>query len=159
MLRTSACALLALVLVGCGGPPVDLTKGLQVTDVSTGWFDAGLVNGQNKLVPWVTFKLKNVSDQSLMALRINAVYRLVTGPDEWGSALLYVTRSDGLAPGQSTPALVAKSPRGYTGTDPRRQMLQNSQFVDAKVELFAKYASIQWVRIAEFPIARNFIEK
>lgn len=159
MLRTAACALLALVLVGCGGQPVDLTKGLQVTDVSTGWFDAGLVNGQNKLVPWVTFKLKNVSNQSLIALQVNALYRRVAEPDEWGSAFLRVTGSDGLAPGQSTPALIAKSQLGYTGTDPRRQMLQNAQFVDAKVELFAKYASTQWVRIAEFPIARNLIEK
>ena len=33
----------------------DVGKALQVIDVSTGWFDAGIVNGQNKLVPSVTF--------------------------------------------------------------------------------------------------------
>lgn len=159
MLRTAACALVALLFLGCGGPPVDLTKGLQVTDVSTGWFDAGIVNGQNKLVPWVSFKIKNVSDQSLIALQVNVLYRRVSEPDEWGSAFLRVSGSEGLAPGQSTPTLIAKSQLGYTGTDPRRQMLQNPQFVDAKVELFAKYGSIQWKRIAEFPIARNLIEK
>ena len=39
----------ALVCAGCG-PDVDLTKALHVEVVSTGWFDAGIVNGQNKLV-------------------------------------------------------------------------------------------------------------
>jgi len=38
-----------VVFAGCG-PKVDLAKGLQVLTVSTGWYDAGLVNGQNKLV-------------------------------------------------------------------------------------------------------------
>jgi len=53
---------------------VDLTKGLQILDVSTGWFDAGLVNGQNKLVPTISFKLKNVSDQKLSVLQVNVLF-------------------------------------------------------------------------------------
>ena len=44
---------LAFLCAGCG-PDVDLTKALQVEVVSTGWFDAGIVNGQNKLVPSIT---------------------------------------------------------------------------------------------------------
>ena len=147
MFRTVGCLLILLSVSACSSKPVDLSTGLQVSDVSTGWFDAGLVNGQNKLVPWVSFKVKNVSDQSLIALQVNALYRRVNEPDEWGSAFLRVTGSDGLAPGQSTSALVAKSQLGYTGSEPRKQMLQNAQFVDAKVELFAKYGSAQWKRI------------
>ena len=38
-------------------------------------------------------------------------------------------------------------------------MLQNSHFVDAKVELFAKYGSEQWKRIGEYPIARRLLTK
>jgi len=37
----------ALLCAGCG-PDVDLTKALQVEVVSTGWFDAGIVNGREK---------------------------------------------------------------------------------------------------------------
>ena len=57
------------------GPAVDLTKGLQILDVSTGWFDAGIVNGQNKLVPAISFKLKNVSDQKLTVLQVNVLFK------------------------------------------------------------------------------------
>ena len=151
--------LLAMLSAGCGGPPVDLTKGLEIVDASTGWYDAGPVNGQNKLVPSITFKLKNLSDQPLAALQVNAVFRRVNDKDEWGSAYLAVTKSDGLPPGATSQPVTINSQLGYTGTDPRAEMLQNSQFVDAKVDLFAKYASLQWVRIGERPIERRLITR
>ena len=77
-MRASARLLLILAVAcsGCG-PAVDLTKGVQVEILSTGWFDAGIINGQNKLVPSVTFTLKNLSDQKLGTLQVNASFRRV----------------------------------------------------------------------------------
>jgi hypothetical protein len=151
--------LVAFVCVGCG-PTVDLTRGLEIEVVSTGWFDAGIVNGQNKLVPTASFKLKNVSDQKLVTLQINALFRRVGENDEWGSAFLTAVGSDGLAPGATTAVLTAKSQLGYTGSDQTRaEMLQNTHFVDAKVQLFAKYASTQWVKVGEYPIVRELLTK
>jgi hypothetical protein len=157
-MRASACLLLlTLVSAGCG-PTVDLTTGLQVPDVSSGWFDAGIIDGQNKLVPTISFKLKNVSDQQLATLQVNALFRRVTEPkEEWGSGFLTVAGPDGLSPGQVTPTLTIKSQLGYKGTDPRDELLHNSQFVDAKVDLFAKYGSTQWKKIGEFQIDRRLI--
>jgi hypothetical protein len=148
----------ALVSVGCR-PTVDLTKGLKVDVQNTGWFDAGIVNGQNKLVPTVTFTLANVSDQKLTTLQINALFRRVNEQDEWGTGFLTVAGSEGLAPGATTPPLTVRSQLGYTGTESRQEMLANSHFVDAKVDLFAKYASTQWVRIGEYPIKRELLTK
>jgi hypothetical protein len=148
-----------IVAAGCG-PTVDLTKGITINVLKTGWYDAGIVNGQNKLVPSITFTVTNASDQKLRMLQINSLFRRVTEPDEWGSGLLTAAGSDGLAPGATTPPLTVKSNLGYTGSDQTRQeMLHNSHFVDAKVELFAKYGSIQWVRIADFPITRELLTK
>ena len=139
----------ALLCAGCG-PDVDLTKALQVEVVSTGWFDAGIVNGQNKLVPTVTFALKNVSEKTLSTLQVNALFRRVTENDEWGSGFLTVAGSDGLAPGATSPPLTIKSPLGYTGSDQSRQeMLQNTHFVEAKVELFANGHKIREARIKD----------
>jgi hypothetical protein len=157
-MRASACLLLlGLVSAGCG-PPVDLTKGLQVLDVASGWFDAGIVDGQNKLVPTISFKLKNVSDQKLTTLQVNALFRRVTEPkEEWGSGFLTVAGPEGLSPGQVTLTLTIKSQLGYKGSDPRDELLHNSHFVDAKVDLFAKYGSTQWKKIGEFQIDRRLI--
>ena len=152
--------LAAVVLFAGCGPSVDLTKGIQVTIVNTGWYDAGIINGQNKLVPSVSFNLKNLSEQKLSTLQVNAIFRRVTENDEWGSGFLTAAGSDGLAPGETTTTLTVKSPLGYTGSDQSRQeMLQNSHFVDAKVELFAKYGSTQWARLGSFPIQRQLLAK
>ena len=151
--------LVAAVMAASCGPTVDLTKGLQVVDVSTGWWDAGVVDGQNKLVPSVTFKLKNVSDQKLDVLQANVVFRRVTEDKEWGSSFVKLTGTEGLAPGATTPSQTVKSQLGYTGTESRQQMLANSQFVDAKIQLFAKYSNTQWQKIGEYTVPRTIIEK
>ena len=142
------------------GPTVDLTKGLQVAIIDSGWYDLGIVNGQTKLVPTVTFTLRNVSDQKLVTLQINALFRRVSENTEWGSGFLTVIGSAGLAPGATTAPITIKSQNGYTGSDQSRQeMLQNTQFVDAKVELFGKYGSTQWVRLGSYPTTRQLLAK
>ncbi len=144
-------------IAGCG-KPVDLQKALQIQELSSGWFDAGIVDGKAKLVPSVTFTVKNNSDQKLPVLQVNALFRRVTDKDEWGSGFVTAAGSEGLAAGSTTAPLTIKSPLGYTGTDQTRQeMLQNRYFVDAKVELFGKYGSAQWTRLGEYPIERKLI--
>jgi len=147
-----------LLCAGCG-PTVDLTQGLKVDVINTGWYDMGIVNGQNRLVPMVTFTLKNVSDRRLGALEVNALFRRVTEKDEWGSGFLVVNGSKGVLAGATSDPITIKSNLGYTGSEQSRQeMLSNSHFVDAKVELFGKYGSAQWTRLGEYPVERKLIE-
>jgi hypothetical protein len=148
----------ALGTASCG-PTVDLAKGLEVDDVSTGWWDAGIVDGQNKLVPQVTFKFKNISDQPLNILQANVVFRRVTEDKEWGSVFVKITGAEALAPGATSASQTVKSLLGYTGSESRQQMLDNSQFVDAKVQIFAKYAATQWQKVGEYAVPRELITK
>jgi hypothetical protein len=162
MLRAPVRLLLVLASISAAacGPTVDLTKGLQVDVVKTGWFDLGIVNGQTKLVPSITFTFKNVSDQKLAALQVNALFRRLNENEEWGSGFVTVVGSEGIAPGATTAPVTVRSQLGYTGSEQSRQeMLANSHFVDARVELFAKYASTQWVKVGTFPIARQLLTK
>jgi len=161
MVRASVRLLLVLasVSVAACGPTVDLTKGLQVTILDSGWFDAGIVNGQNKLVPSFTFTLKNLSDQKLGTVQVNALFRRVNENEEWGSGFKTVVGSEGLPPGSTTPPITVRSQLGYTGSEARQEMLQNSHFVDAKVELFGKYAATQWVLLGTYPIKRQLLLK
>jgi hypothetical protein len=152
--------LLAIVPVAGCGPTVDLTKGLEVAVVNSGWFDLGIVNGQTKLVPTIVFTLKNVSDQTLAALQVNALFRRINETEEWGSGFVTVIGSEGLAPGATTAPVTIRSNLGYTGSEQSRQdMLQNSHFVDAKIDIFAKYASTQWVKVGTYPITRQLLTK
>ena len=59
--RAFACCVVMLTVCSSAActQEVDLKQALQVTDVTTGWFDAGIVDGKNKLVPSITFRLRN----------------------------------------------------------------------------------------------------
>jgi hypothetical protein len=150
----------ALLVAGCGGPPVDLKQGLQIDVISSGWYDAGVVDGKNKLVPTVSFTVKNLSEQNLVSLQMMAsFFRVSDTASEWGNSLLTVAGSEGLPPGATSASLTMKSPLGYTGTEPRAAMLQNSHFVDALVKLVAKYGSVQWAHVREVPIERKLISE
>ena len=147
----------ALAASACA-KPVDLAKNLQVIDVSTGWADAGLTeDGQNKLVPFVQFKLKNNSDQPLPVLQVNAMFRPLKEDKEWGSRFQSVAGSEGLAAGATTPTLTLRSDRGAKGTDPRATIMKSSYFVDARVQISAKYGAAQWVKVAESPVERRLV--
>ena len=145
----------ALVLAACDQREVE--KVVKVTDVKTGWHDAGIVDGQNKLVPSVTFHLQNVTGEPIEGVQVNAVFRQVSEDLAWGDRLIRGVGSDGLAGGATGGALVVRSPRGYTGSQPRNEMLKNKEFVDVKVDLFARHGSRTWAKIGEFPIERKLL--
>ena len=150
---------LALAASACSGPAIDLKTALQVQDVSTGWLDEGVVDGQNKIVPSVTFKFKNATSQTISTLQGNIIFRRVGENDELGNGFVRVTGTEGLAGGATSQALSVSSQHGYTSTEARAQMLQNTLFVDARVQVFAKYGSTQWTLIGEYPIERRVITK
>ena len=154
--RLTACVVLLLLVTGCRAREVE--KDLAITDVHTGWYDAGIVNGQNKLVPSITLKLKNVSPEQIARVQINAVFRRLDGENkEWATHFVRGIGPDGLAPGAKGGELVLRSDRGYTGSESRLQMLQNKAFVDAKVEVFGKHGSRTWVKLGEFQIDRQLL--
>jgi hypothetical protein len=154
--RLTACLVLALVAAGCRSREVE--KDLAITGVHTGWYDLGIVDGQNKLVPSISLKLKNVSPEQISRVQINAVFRRLDGENkEWDSHFVRGIGPDGLGPGATGEELVLRSERGYTGRQSRLQMLQNKEFIDAKVEIFGKHGSRFWVKLGEFTIDRQLL--
>jgi hypothetical protein len=143
----------ALACAACG-PRLDLATALSPESVTTGWADAGTVAGKNKIVPAVSFRLKNVSNQKLPAVQVNAVFRRVNDPGEWSSGFLPDVAKE-IAPGTATSPRTVAGQQGYTGADDRDDMLLNSHFVDAKAELFVKSGSSNWTRVGDYPVARQ----
>jgi hypothetical protein len=153
-----AALLAAMVAAGCAAEKIDLTKGLQVLDVATGWHDMGIVDGQHKIVPVITFKLKNVSDITLKSLQVNAVFRQTAEPpQDWGSGYLTVVKSEGLAPGATTNEIRLQAPKGYTGEEAPLVMMKNSKFIDGNVDVLAKYSSGQWQSVHKQPVDRALL--
>jgi len=149
----------AVVVAGCS-QPVDLKAGLHIVDVSTGWFDRGIVDGKNKLVPSITFSLRNTADVPIRSVQLNAKFVRVGEGDEWD--VIFVARAldpSGLAPGEESKPIVIRAKLGYTSEEPRAEMLQHRLFVDARVQIFAKHLSAQWVELGQFPIERRLLTR
>lgn len=130
---------------------------LEPIEVVTGWFDAGIEDGKNKLVPSISLKLRNKSDQPARSVQVNAIFRRVGEAEMWGEHFGWAIEREPLPPGQTTKPLVLRSGLGYTGEQPRMQILQHSQFVDAKVDIFLRRGSQPWSKLAEFPIERQLL--
>lgn len=149
---------LALVAAGCT-KPVDLKQALQISDVSTGWYDAGIVDGRNKVVPSVTFKLKKAPGSDLSWVALNGVFSAVDGQNSDLDDDIYVQRVD--FTGDETAPITIHGKTGYTGDPPqsRADLLKHTMFRDLKVKVFAKQSSSQWVQLNETPIVRQLLSR
>ena len=154
--RLVALAFALLFTVSCS-TPVDLKEALQITDVSTGYFDAGVnAEGQNKLVPSVTFRLRDTSGK-VSRIALNVMYRRVdTGEDQDEVFLQRVNFTNG-----QTELLTVRPTFGFTGTPPqsRQDMLKNSNFVDIDAVILARQVSAQWLELHRVRIERQLITR
>ena len=158
--RPGFAALIVLALsIGCS-PSIDVPAALQVTQVSSGWFDAGLDNlGRNKLVPTVSFRLENVTSGTVQYLQLNAVFKRRNETEEWGNAFVRAVGTDGLEAGRTTEVLRLESSRGYTGEQSRAEMLAHGDFVDVTMELFVKHRGDQWVLLDSVAVDRQLLTR
>ena len=158
-------ALPLTMAAGCS-KPVDLKQVLQVTDVSGGYHDAGIVDGRNKIVPSITFRIRKSTDDSLRPLSVNIVFKQLPKP---GTAVApgqpaendfdEVFKQSVPFNGNQTDLLTVRASAGYTGDPPqsRADMLKNSQFRDIRVHVFAKHGSAQWMEIGQVDLPRQLI--
>ena len=147
--------MVALLVTACA-PNVDIQKDIELVDVSTGWYDTGGADGMNKIVPTVTLRIKNKSGEPVDRLQVNAVFRRVGEPQEWGAKFVKGVGEHGLPGGATTGEIVLRSERGYTGIEDQTRMLQNREFVDAKVDVFGRVGS-RWIKMGEFQIDRTLV--
>ena len=149
-------ALAAFASAAACGPTGDVSQ-LEIRDAASGYFDEGVVDGQNKLVPLVTFKLHNKSGEPVSSVQLNVQFLRDGADGPQDEVLTRAIDASGLQPQQSTGSITVRAKEGYTGPQARAEMLQHSQFVDMKARVFGKAGSAQWTQIGELPIERKLI--
>jgi hypothetical protein len=154
-----AVLVLSLGAAGCSAPDVDVAKVIKVANITTGWFDVGVVDGQNKLVPSAVVTVTNTGTEKLSGLQIFLVFRFLGETEELGSGLVVLRGNDALAPNATSKPISVRANWGYSSLEPRAQMLMHSQFKDAKVEVYAKFGAKPFVRIGEAQVARQLLTK
>jgi hypothetical protein len=157
--RVFALGLVLAAVVGCG-PSINLATDLQVTDVSTGWFDAGIdpATGWNRLVPTITFRLRNAAQQPIDTVQLTVAFWEDGADGESNSKLVRGIGDDGLAPGNETQPIVVHNDNGYNLQGARADLFTHSGFKDWTVKLFAKRGG-RIIPIGEHKVERRLIFK
>jgi len=153
----SGLMLLLLAATACT-PQVDIQQTFRVTDLEGGWYDAGVVDGKNKLIPTVSFRIEKATPEEVRPLALNVLFKQIKGDkdEEWDEVFLQRVE---VTEGNRTPVLTVRPPAGATGDPPqsRADMLKNSYFVDVRAVIFAKQSSSNWVELARFDIPRRIL--
>lgn len=130
---------IVMLLVGAAGcgPQIDLAK-LEPTDILTGYYDDGVQNGLNRLLPSVSFRLKNNADVPASEIQLTVSFWVDGDDGEKDSVEIQGVGSDAIAPGATGDPILVRSPHGYTLEQPRAELFTHSQFRDFTAKLFAK---------------------
>ena len=149
-----------LMVVSCSRS-VDIKEAVQVVETSSGWFDAGIKDGKNKIVPSVTFRLKKTPDADLGGIALNVVFRHPAtdgsnNEEDWDE--VFVQRAS-FSSGDQTEPLTIRPEKGYTGDPPqsRLDILRHTQFRDVRARIYAKHSSAQWVEIGTVDVQRQLL--
>lgn len=140
-----ACVLLllsaALVTVVTACAQVDLKTTLELQEISSGYHDAGITDaGLNKLVPGITFRIRNVSNQPVNSVDMVVFFWGVEfdQPKELDEVIVKAIGSDGLDPGAMTEPIVVRSKQGFSLEQPRAELFNHKMFRDTTARLFMK---------------------
>lgn len=167
-MRICALAVLACTVAATAGcsPPVDLKQALQITDVVSGYHDAGVVDGKNKLVPSITFRLKKSVDDRLRPLSVNVSFKQLPEPGtvvppgspaetDWDEQFVQSVPFEG----NQTALLTFKTKPGYTADPPqtRADILKHRLFRDVRVHVFVKHSASKWVELGAYDVPRQLL--
>jgi hypothetical protein len=150
-----AAALAACFLAGCTS--VDLSTAVQITDVSSGYYDAGLNEaGLNKLVPSVTFTVRNASDQRLSSVDMVIMFWAEGRDSELDEVIVKAVDGKGLDVGGATEPIVVRSGWGYTLAQPRAELFGHRDFREMTARVFLKRGG-KIVPAGQYPIERRLL--
>ena len=142
---------------------LDVKQALEVTEHSSGWYDAGIVDGKNKIVPTVTFTVRKKEEVDLESIALNVVFRHPPRPGEnmaedWDEVYVQNAR---FADRTQTGPLTVRTEKGYTGEPPqsRLDLMKHSQFRDVRAFIYAKHSASQWVEIGSIDVQRQLITR
>ena len=154
------------VLMGTAGctAAVDVKASLSLSDTTAGWYDAGIVDGKNRIVPMVQFRVRKTPDTELDSVALNVVFRHPPAPggnteEEWDQTFVQNAQ---FSEGQQTPLMTIRTDeKGYTGDPPqsRQDLFKNTQFRDIRARVFAKTGSSQWAEIGVIDVPRELITR
>ena len=139
----------------------DLEASIEVVDVDTFWTDKYYQPWPPRLilVPAISFRVKNLTDQSLKYINFNANFRFMGDFENLGDAFLAAIRNDPIPPRETSDVITLKSNYGVEGKT-LASFQDNPHWKTVIVRLFAQSKGSQFIDMGEYEISRriDFVE-
>jgi hypothetical protein len=146
---------LALVSSVSCGQRVDLST-LSVADTFTGWYDNGIKDGKNHLVPSLSFRLQNNGSTPVSYVQLTVSFWMKGDDGEYDGREVTGVGEAAIPPGGTSEPILVRAAHGYTLEQARAELFSHSQFRDVTARVIAKRDG-RLVRIGEVPIERRLI--
>jgi hypothetical protein len=139
-------------------PSVPSGEALEVGVEASGWLPLPSPDGRVRVIPMVVVRVSNQTAHRLAGVQLNVVFRRTIDGLEWDSVWQRHIGGARLAAGAQVESLVFLSQHGHVGVSPAAGLLDHPGFVDARVELFAKYGAQSWARLAIHQVDRRLAQ-
>ncbi len=127
-----------------------------MTDVFTGYYDYGVVNNLNKLVPSISFRLQNNGPVPANEVDLTVAFWADGADGEWDAKDVTGIGDKVVPPGASTDPILIRADAGYTSEAARAEFFSNSVFKDVTAKVFAKRGG-KIVPLGQFKLDRRVI--
>jgi hypothetical protein len=163
--------ILAIILLGCIVAAVahftglwktmsheELEGSFELMDIETKWVEKTFQQWPPKLilVPAISFKIKNVSDEPLKYVYFNANFKFRDDVANLGDSFIEAIRGEPLMPGETSKSILMKSTQGLDGQN--LEHFKSSPFFQSKivdVKVFAKSQGSQYIPVGEWEVSKN----
>lgn len=152
-----AAAVAVLPVVSCGSQ-IALDKVIQITDVHSGYTDMGLVNGETKLVPTATVRVKNTGTETINGFQLSASFWRVGEDGQKDEIQLPHLVAKDIAPGALSDPITIRANFGYKLEGARADFFTHSMFVDFTIRVVGKISGGLF-KIGEVPVERKILPK
>jgi len=155
---TAAAVFVLLSQIGCKSMDDQQVKAsIEITDVSTSWTMKEYRQWPNPkltLVPTVTFRIHNLTGETLKYININAIFREENAVENLGDHFQSVVRNEGIAPNGYSPMVTLKSDCGVAGTNLESFKI-NPLWRTYEVRLFAQMGGSRHVAMGEWKVSKQ----
>jgi hypothetical protein len=134
----------------------ELKNSIELMDIETKWVEKVYQPWPPKLtlVPAISFKVKNVTDEPLRYINFNANFRFLDDYENLGDSFLAAIRGDPIMPGESSDRILLKSNYGVEGKT-LASFENNPHWKTVIVKVFAQSKGSQYVLLGEWEISKK----
>ncbi len=136
----------------------ELEGAFELLDIETKWVEKTFQPWPPKLVlvPAISFRIKNVSEEPLKYLYVNANFKFRDDVANLGDGFIQALRGKPLMPGKTSESFLLKSTHGIDGQN--LEHFKSSPFFQSKivdVKVFAKSQGSQYIPVGEWEVLKN----